>query len=159
MRIKGSAALLLSFLMPMLPRTVWAANGPETSSELEVRTEFARWTEAYKAHDLEGTMAIFDPAVKLAFQGGPDADFAQLRKAYEKEFQSKSAAEWVGAIDEVIVSDGMAAEFSTWKLVDPAGKVLENNRGMDLLRRNSHGKWRIIRSLNYPVVKKAPETP
>jgi uncharacterized protein (TIGR02246 family) len=126
------------------------------AAEAEVRAEFARWTDAYRRHDLAGTMAIFDPGVRFAFQGSPDAGYAELQRGYEQDFrQPGAAAVWEGAIDEVIASGDQAAEFSTWKLVQrgPAGeeKVLAHNRGMDLFRRNARGEWRIIRSLNYPV--------
>jgi uncharacterized protein (TIGR02246 family) len=146
--MKTSPRLLASVILALLALpTLRAADSAET----EVRAEFARWTAAYRAHDLAGTMAIFDPGVRFAFQGGPDSGYAELRRGYEQEFRGGSTAVWVGAIDEVIASGDVAAEFSTWQLVDPTGRVLEHNRGMDLFRRDAHGRWRIIRSLNYPV--------
>lgn len=140
-----------------------AAREPSTAekqTEADVRAEFARWTEAYKKHDLAGTMRIFDPGVSFAFQGGPDAGYAELERGYAAEFKTNSTAEWVGSIDEVQASGDLAPEFSTWKLIDHRdGKetVLEHNRGVDLFRRNAQGEWRIIRSLNYPV--KPPAAP
>jgi uncharacterized protein (TIGR02246 family) len=140
--------------------TAGAAGAPEKQIEAGVRAEFARWTEAYKRHDLKGTMEIFDPQVRFAFQGGPDVGYAELERSYVAEFKANSTAEWVGSIDEVLGSGDIAAEFSTWKLIDHRdGKeiVLAQNRGMDLFRMNARGEWRIIRSLNYPL--KAPGAP
>ncbi len=140
-----------------------AASEPAASEkqiEAEVRAEFARWTEAYKRHDLQGTMMIFDPQVRFAFQGGPDVGYAELERSYVADFKTNSTAEWVGSIDEVQASGDLAAEFSSWKLIDHRGGkeiVLEENRGMDLFRRNARGEWRIVRSLNYPV--KPPAAP
>ena len=119
-----------------------------------MRAEFARWTAAYKNHDLPGTMQIFAPEVRFAFQGGPDTGYAELERGYAAEFKAPATAEWVGTIDEVQCSGDLAAEFSTWKLVahqNGTDRILAHNRGMDLLRRNAQGQWRIVRSLNYPL--------
>jgi uncharacterized protein (TIGR02246 family) len=150
-------ALILTLATVLTAREPSAA---EKQAEADVRAEFARWTEAYRQHDLVGTMKIFDPEVRFAFQGGPDAGYAELERSYTAEFKTNATAEWVGSIDEVQASGDLAAEFSTWKFVDHrAGKetVLAHNRGVDLFRRNSKGEWRIIRSLNYPV--KPPADP
>jgi len=145
--------LLVSLLAVGLMAPVHAK---PADAESEVRAEFARWMAAYKDHDLAGTMAIFAADVRFAFQGGPDVGYAELKRSYEQDFKVKSAAEWVGTIDEVQASGDLAAEFSTWKFIDPAGNMLAHNRGMDLLRRDAQGRWRIVRSLNYPV---KPPTP
>ncbi len=151
--MRTSPRMVAALCLALLARPALQA---ADTAETEVRAEFARWTAAYRAHDLAGTMAIFDPGVRFAFQGGPDSGYAELQRGYEQEFRSGGAAVWVGAIDEVIASGDLAAEYSTWKLVDPTGRVLEHNRGMDLFRRDAQGRWRIIRSLNYPLVPKAP---
>jgi ketosteroid isomerase-like protein len=132
-----------------LPRPTATTEGPVIDAA--IRAEFARWQAAYKNRDLAGTMAIFDPAVRFAFQGSPDADYDALRRSYVSDFGAPAASEWVATIDEVLGSGDLAVEFSSWKLLDRSGVVQAHNRSMDLFRRNAAGQWRIIRSLNDPV--------
>jgi uncharacterized protein (TIGR02246 family) len=151
-------------VLPMLAVAKILAVGEPAASEKQieagVRAEFARWTEAYKRHDLQETMMIFDPQVRFAFQGGPDVGYAELERSYAAEFKTDTTAEWVGSIDEVQASGDLAAEFSTWKLIEHRdGKEVElaQNRGMDLFRLNARGEWRIIRSPKNPL--NAPGAP
>src|ERR1043166_4163598 len=99
--MKASWKLLA--IIPVLA-TGLAAREPsaaEKQADAEVRAEFARWTEAYRQHDLPGTMKIFDPEVSFAFQGAPDIGYAELERSYAAGFKTRATAEWVGSIDEV----------------------------------------------------------
>ncbi len=154
--------LLTSFIVA-LASLVWL--GPASSAEdvhLEgnaaaataVWSAFQHWLQAYDRADLEQTMAIFDPNVVFVFQGSKDQSYGDLRKGYEQDFRSRAAGTaWVPHVDEVHADGNLAFVRATWELRVPAPggapRVTERNRSLDILRQ-SDGRWRIIRSFNFP---------
>lgn len=125
------------------------------ANEVQVRREFALWMKAYDARDLAGTMAIFAPEVRFEFQGSREQDRAALEQGYVKSFARSGKATWIPTWDQVLVSDGLATAFSTWRgvVTEPGGKpeVKAENRGVDVLRRGADCRWRIVHSLNFPL--------
>jgi ketosteroid isomerase-like protein len=124
---------------------------PASATEAEVRAEFARWMESCKQRDLAGTMAIFAPEVRFVYQGSIESDYRGLERTYGQRFKAAGYAEWMGMIDEVIVSGDLAVGFSTWQLIGRGGRVIASNRSVDIFHRDAGGKWRIIRSIDHPV--------
>ena len=122
------------------------------ASEAEVRATFQAWLAAYRARDLAGTMAIFDPQVRFVFQGAPDADWSALRRGYQAEFAATASSEWRAQWDEVIVSGDTAIAFASWhEHVGGSETPRAENRAADVLRRGEGCRWRVVRSLNYPL--------
>jgi uncharacterized protein (TIGR02246 family) len=126
----------------------------------QLQSTFEQWVKAYKAHDLAGTMAIFADDLVFSFQNAPDQTRAQMEKAYRAEFAKPGgSSEWVPMFEEFECSGDLAFVRSTWELrearPDGSTAVDARNRSVDILRRSPAGKWRIFRSLNYPVVSKA----
>jgi uncharacterized protein (TIGR02246 family) len=119
-----------------------------------VWSTFQRWLQAYDRADIDQTMAIFDPNVVFIFQGSRDQSYADLRNAYEQDFRSRTpGTAWVPLVDEVYADGNVGFVRATWELRIPtpggAPRVKERNRSLDILRR-SDGRWRIIRSFNFP---------
>ena len=125
------------------------------ANEADVRQEFGAWVRAYQAHDLAGTMAIFAPEVRFEFQGAPDASWSDLKQSYAQEFARPGGAIWIPHWDDIRVSGKIAAAFSLWQafLTKPDGtkELRATNRSVDVLRRGTDCRWRIFRSLTYPV--------
>ena len=127
----------------------------DTARAREVWSQFEKWMQAYESADLEGVMAIFDPAVTFSFQGQPDVAYAALRQSYVDDFKTRVAGSaWVPQFEEVYASGDLAFARSHWefRVPDAQGKpqVKARNRSVDILRRDAKGKWSIFRSLNYP---------
>lgn len=121
-----------------------------------LKQQWSAWVAAYTARDLKATMDIFAEDVIFSFQGGPDQHYAELESGYKADFaQGKTPREWVPQFEEFECSGNLAFVRSTWILrqTGPSGKTedLTKNRGIDLFRRSKDGKWKIFRSLNYPV--------
>jgi uncharacterized protein (TIGR02246 family) len=125
----------------------------------QLQATFEQWVKAYKARDLPGTMAIFADDLVFSFQDAPDQTRAQMEKAYRAEFaKPNDTSEWVPMYEEFECSGDLAFARSTWELRathEGSTTVLARNRSIDILRRSPDGKWRIFRSLNYPVTSKA----
>ena len=126
----------------------------DATAAAAVWSTFQRWLQAYDRAELEQTMAIFDPNVVFIFQGSKDQSYGDLRKGYEQDFRSRAAGTaWVPHVDEVYAAGNLAFVRATWELRIPAPsgapRVKERNRSLDILRQ-SDGRWRIIRSFNFP---------
>ena len=108
---------------------------------------------------LAATMAIFASEVQFEFQGAPDQDWKGLRDNYERGFAKPGRSRWIPQWDQIIVSDSVAAAFSTWKGIvskpDGTDEVRAENRGVDVLKRGENCRWQIVRSLTYPKTPKA----
>ena len=136
----------------MLLAAFLAAAACPPATEAEIRVTFDTWLTAYRARDLAGTMAIFDPQVRFAFQGSPDLDWSALRRNYQAEFAATATSEWRPQWDEVIVTGDMAIAFASWREhVNGSETPRAENRAADVLRRGEGCRWRIVRSLNYPL--------
>ena len=97
-------------------------------------------------------MALFDPAVRFQFQGAPDQGWADLRKRYQREFTANPSSEWRPLWEQVMVSGNLATAFATWsEYVANSPKPRAVNRTVDILRRGKDCRWRIVRSVNYPL--------
>jgi len=151
--------MIIGFLA-LIGSSVAATHCP-VANESQVREEFNRWVKAYDARDLAGTMAIFAPEVRFEFQGSPEQDWKALEQGYVRSFARPGQTTWVPTWDQVLVSDQLAAAYSTWRAVvtEPGSKpeVRAENRGVDVLKRDSDCRWRIVHSLNYPA--KTPSSP
>ena len=141
----------MSLLLAALAISATAARCP-SADEAGVRATFAQWVAAYQAHDLAGTMAIFDPNVRFEFQGSPDGNWMTLREGYRRGFAAPAGAEWRATWDQIIVSGDMAAAFATWRAYAPGSTAPRaENRSVDTLLRGENCRWRIVRSLSYPL--------
>lgn len=133
------------------------AQQPSGSDCGELRSTFEKWVAAYSRHDLPGTISIFADDVNFSFQGQPDATKADLEKSYREEFaRQNQLSRWVPKFEEFQCSGDLGFVRSTWRLEIKRGnddwQVKVQNRSIDILRRTPSGEWKIIRSLNYPVV-------
>ena len=137
----------LAFAILMIAASDAIATTPlngDAASAAEVQGTFERWLGAYEKGD---------PEVIFAFQGGPDQNYAQLRKGYVEDFAARAPGTvWAPKIEEIYADGKLAFVRSRWELrVTTGGNtvVKERNRSIDVLRRTADG-WKIIRSLNYP---------
>ena len=138
-------------MLALLAATAVASQCLPPSSR-QVRSTLVNWLTAYRDHDLEGTMAIFDPAVRIYFQGAPDQGWADLRKRYQREFAATASPEWQPLWGEVAVSGTLATAFVVWsEHVSGDPKPRSANRAVDVLWRGKDCRWRIIRSVSYPL--------
>jgi ketosteroid isomerase-like protein len=150
-RFSVATALFLALQALCTPSP--AADAPltgDTAEAAQVWATFEHWMKAYEAGDLDGIMAIFDPAVIFEFQGGPDATADMLRRDYAADLKSRmSGTRWVPQVEEVHAEGSTAFVRSMWEL-HVGDKVTQRNRSMDVFQRRD-GHWSILRSMNYPA--------
>ena len=142
----------MSLLIALVAASSAAAVRCPPADEAGVRAAFEQWVASYRARDLAGTMAIFDPNVRFEAQGSPDGNWTTLREGYRRSFAAQAGAEWRATWDQIIVSGNMAAAFATWRAYAPgADTPRAENRSVDTLVRGENCRWRIVRSLTYPL--------
>jgi len=92
---------------------------------------------------------------RFEFQGAPDASWSDLKRSYAQEFARPGGVGWVPRWDEIRVSGEIAAALSLWQgfvtKADGTKELRATNRSVDVLRRGVDCRWRIFRSLTYPV--------
>jgi uncharacterized protein (TIGR02246 family) len=127
----------------------------DVSKAREVWKAFETWLTAYSNGDLEGVMAIFDEDVRFSYQGTKDQGYAELKASYVRDFKDrKPGASWVPIVEEVYSDGRIAIVRAVWKLEvktsDGKTETKGRNRSMDVFRLADDGRWRILRSTNYP---------
>jgi uncharacterized protein (TIGR02246 family) len=150
--------LLVTLLVSVGAAQQRSASTEPAPCESELKEQFIQWAAAYKARNLSGTMSIFADDVIFSFQGSPDQGRAELEAGYRRSFShTDSSQEWVPHFEEFACAGDLGFVRSTWELVaadkQGASQQLARNRGVDIFRRGSDGRWRIIRSLNYPAAR------
>jgi len=156
MRKRLLAALTAALLAPLAPAR--AADAPltgDTAAAARVWDTFEHWLKAYESGDLPGIVAIFEPDVIFEFQGSPDATADMLRGDYEADLKSRApGTRWVPRVEEVHAEGSLAFVRAVWEL-HVGDQVTQRNRSMDVFQRRD-GRWRILRSINYPEKAPAP---
>jgi uncharacterized protein (TIGR02246 family) len=164
-----SRQLLLAW---MVAAALGSASVPARASEVpmsgdlaasaEVWRTFESWLQAYATGDLQQVMTIFDRAVVFEFQGSKDESFDELRRDYEIDFRTRApGTAWKPRVEEVRAQGDMAFVRSVWELhvvgqgAGAPGTITQRNRSLDVFCRQD-GRWRIIRSINYPEQARQP---
>ena len=145
-----NVALAVALLSVLLVSQAFA----QSSAEVEIRAAFTQWTEDFNAARGEKVCDLFAKDLMSDYRGVPE-------RGYERQCQILQAAFADGArryhyalvIKEILVFGEIAIARITWTLTirqTTSGvetKIVEP--GLDVFRRDSDGKWRIIRYLAY----------
>ena len=114
---------------------------------------FNQWIAAYRAHDAEKVMAVFDKTLIYSSQGEADQTYAELKKSYQDFFATKSApSKWKAIAKEIHAQAGLAVVVSIWEQTqkDDSGQdeLVARLRSIDIFKPTKAG-WRIVRTINY----------
>ncbi|WP_024279647.1 nuclear transport factor 2 family protein [Xanthobacter sp. 126] len=145
------AVLVLALLLaPPLAHAEDRSAG-DRAAEAAIRARLAAWTEAFNRGDAAATCDLFADDLKSDVQGAPAGDkaavCARLAKALAK---SPGKLAYVCQIHEILVSGDLAMVRLTWVLTErPGGNALSRDEGMDILRRDPDGLWRIARFMAF----------
>ena len=100
---------------------------------------------------------LFAPNVIFTFQGGPDRDYPQACTQFTSLLSAadKSVSYLPPDIESIDVDGDLAAVRLIWTatITGADGTVLETTRekGLDILRRQPDGSWRITVSYAFPL--------
>jgi len=147
--------LVLSALIAIAPMTASA----EDTAEMAIKSTLGQWTQAFNAGDAEKACSLFAPDLRYDFRGYPERDYRDICDRMQRSLGDKSKTySYDLDVREIIVSGGIAVVRLVWKLTVtlPNGQqVVSIEPGMDVLRKEADGAWKIIRYIAY----EAPERP
>lgn len=116
----------------------------------DIRARFEQWTEDFNLRRVEGVCDLFSKELLSTVRGQGDADYTLRCDTLTKSL-TDSARSFHYELDlhEVMVEGDLAVARLTWTLFITPLNVTVVEHGMNVLRRESDGQWRIIRFVSY----------
>lgn len=119
---------------------------------------FREWTAAFNKKDLPASCDLFSKSVIADYQGYPEKNYSSICHGFEKIFLDKNRTyQYRYKINHIYHSGDLAAVRITWYLT-----LYENHKqlpmiqdeGIDILKKENDGKWRIVNYLAFKVNSK-----
>lgn len=116
----------------------------------DIRARLEQWTEDFNAKRIEPVCDLFSKELLSTVRGQGDKDYATRCDILTKSLND-AAREYHYRLDlhEVIVEGDLAVVRLTWTLFITPLNVTAVEPGIDVLRKEADGKWRIVRYLSY----------
>jgi ketosteroid isomerase-like protein len=134
----------------------------EPTDRDQIRQALEQWPRDFNRKDKEATCALFAPDLVASYPGLPDRDFEAMRKSLITALDHPTRTFRYDAphIEEILVSGDLAVVRLIWtsRVIDnqTRDEVLVRERGIDVLKRQKDGKWKVSISHAYP--EPAPTT-
>ncbi len=128
-----------------------AATGPSLADDAaDIRARLEQWTEDFNAKRVEGVCDLFSKELLSTVRGQGDTDYATRCDILTRSL-GDPARQYHYELDihEIIVEGDLAVVRLTWTLFITPLNVTSVEPGIDVLRKEADGKWRIIRYLSY----------
>jgi len=149
-----ATALLALFLFAAPAREAFAGDAEE-----KIRDTLQAWTKDFNSGNADAVCALFSPELRYDFRGYPERGYDDICKLLHRSLHDKSKR-YTYSLDirEIMVSGDLAVVRLVWRLTValPTGQTVASTEpGMDVLRRQPDGAWKITRYIAYQV----PERP
>ena len=127
-----------------------SAAGAWADEVADIQDRYAAWNAAFNAGEADGICDLYAPDLRSVDRGQPDRGFDEvcllLRDSlsdptYEYRYQIDVKNVWVQA-DTAVVN-------ATWTLFISPFNVTVIEEGLDVLRHDPDGVWRIVRSMSF----------
>ncbi len=144
--------ILVVLLAALVPPPV--ASAASSSDEAAIRAAFARWTDDFNVARTDAVCDLFAKDLVARFRGAPERDHAAQCAALRAALSDRTRRYHNAlAIDEILVFGDVAIARVVWtQTVRDAATGTETKTvepGLDVLRREGDGRWRIIRYLAF----------
>jgi uncharacterized protein (TIGR02246 family) len=122
-----------------------------------VRAALTAFSRDFNGHDVTATCGLFADDTVVSYPGRPPKGHTEVCEGFRAVFANPAMSFRYDepAIREILVDGDLATVALTWTLTvaDSSGRVLETTRedGVDVLRRQPDGHWRIHISHAFPV--------
>ncbi len=120
------------------------------SDEADIRSRLEQWTADFNAGNKQASCELFSKSLISDFRGQGEADYAKRCALIIKALDDPARTfKYSLAIKEIITEGDLAIVRLTWTLTISPGDIKSVEPGLDVFRRESDGRWRIIRYIAY----------
>jgi len=146
-----SVVALAAALLAMMQ----APHAMADAAEDDIRARLAQWTRDFNAGKADAICELFSKDLKYDFRGYPERDYQDICDRLHRSLSNASRRYAYGLdIREVIVEGDLAVVRLSWTLTVrlPNGQTVTSvEPGMDVLRKDADGQWKIVRYIAYEV--------
>jgi len=134
-----------------------AAAQNDSAAQAEIRAALTQWMADFNAGNAEKTCALFAPDLVAQVRGQPERGYAVQCDLLKSSLADQSKTfRYALAIKEIIVSGNLAVVRLTWTLTlkrkDSGAAGTSDEYGLDVLRRQADGSWKIARYMSYDTL-------
>jgi uncharacterized protein (TIGR02246 family) len=149
--------VFLSALAASCGRSAPDTAADETAKQ-EIRRVLEKWPNDFNAKDKDGTCALFAADLVASYPGQPDKNYEAMCKHLSAALQHPDKTFHYDApqIQEILVSGDLAVVRLIWTLrvTDRKGEAVVKEQGIDVLKRQQDGSWKVSISHAYPEPEK-----
>jgi uncharacterized protein (TIGR02246 family) len=125
----------------------------ENASRQQITDALTQWTADFNAGDAEKACALFSRDLRADYRGQPERGYDGQCDILKRSLGDKSRRySYALAIKEILVWRDVAVVRLTWTLtITPKeGQTITSiEPGLDVLRKEANGRWRIVRYMAY----------
>lgn len=116
----------------------------------DIRARLETWVDDFNNGRADAVCDLFSQEVVSQYRGQPERDHMGICDLLQDSL-ADAARDYHYELDirEIIVEGDLAVVRLTWTLFITPFNITSVEPGMDILRREADGKWRIIRYLAY----------
>jgi steroid delta-isomerase len=139
------AHLLLAILALPLCCTIARAD-----DAADIRARLQQWTASFNGRDKAGACELFSKSLVSDVRGQGEADYeARCRTIGNALDDPQRSFHYDLDIKDIIVDKTTAIVRLNWHLTISPGGMTSTETGLDVFRKESDGRWRIIRYMAY----------
>ena len=150
----GCKCFVVVVLAALITSATLPARADDDASRAEITQALTQWTADFNAGRADKVCDLFARELRADFRGQPERGYdAQCALLQRSLGDSTRTFSYALAIKEILVSGDAAVVRLTWTLTirdKAAGRDITSvEPGLDVFRRQSDGRWRIIRYMAY----------
>lgn len=121
-----------------------------------IRAALAKWTEDFNAGRTQTVCDLFSRDLRYDYRGHPERTYSDICALLRRSLTDRTKRyAYSLAIKDILVSGELAVVRLVWTLTvtkaDGSGKIVTEEPGMDVFRKQPDGAWKIIRYIAYEL--------
>lgn len=129
---------------------VAGAAGANADDADNIQDLYADWNAAFNAGEADGICDLYAPDLRSVDRGQPDRGFDEVcRILLDSLSDPTHEFRYLIDVKDIFVQQDTAVVSATWTLFISPFNVTVVEEGLDVLRRDPDGRWRIVRSMSF----------
>lgn len=144
-----SGLLSLALVSPALAQS-------DSPAQAAIRAALTQWMADFNAGNADKVCGLFAPDLIAQYRGQPERDYQGLCDLLKRSLSDRTKTYTYSlAIREILVAGDLAVVRLVWTLKvrqnSAPGETTSDEPGMDILRRQADGSWKIFRFMSYDM--------